>query len=194
MPQDAAASGAQSDADSSAKGESEQPAPADAGSTGAMSQGEIDKIVGAKLAQKLSKYGDLNELQRKAAAFESLEESQKTESQKLNEKIATLEREASDKDRQLRDRLTRYEIVRHASRLGFADPEDAYRMIDSDALTFADDGVPTNTEAKLAELLEAKPYLRAAHARVLGSADGGIRSAPPAENMNALIRRAAGRA
>lgn len=48
-----------------------------------------------------------------------------------------------------------------AARLGFADPEDAQRFLDADKVDWSDDGAPTNVQALLEAVLNAKPYLKA---------------------------------
>lgn len=48
-----------------------------------------------------------------------------------------------------------------AARLGFADPEDAQRFLDADAIEWDDNGAPKNVQALLEAVLKAKPYLKA---------------------------------
>ncbi len=48
-----------------------------------------------------------------------------------------------------------------AARLGFADPEDAQRFLDADAIEWDDSGAPKNVQALLEAVLKAKPYLKA---------------------------------
>lgn len=48
-----------------------------------------------------------------------------------------------------------------AARLGFADPEDAQRFLDMDAIEWDDSGAPKNVQALLEAVLKAKPYLKA---------------------------------
>lgn len=178
MPQDAAASGAKSDADSTAKGDQNS----DAGTSGDSSQPDIEKIVAARLR---SKYGDLDELKTKASEYDKLRDSQKTELEKLTERITTLEREKADLEKQGKQERIRSATVRTAAKLGFADPEDAYALLNGDV---ADDG--SNVEELLGQLLKAKPYLSSG--RVSGSADGGQhgKSADTPPDFNSLLRAA----
>lgn len=182
MAQDAAASGAQSDADSSKKGEN-----TDAGSTGESSQPDIEKIVAARVAQKLRSYGDLEDLKRKAGEFDTLTESQKTETQKLADRIAALETEKANLERERGEERLRSATVRAAAKLGYADPEDAYALVRGDLKDDAD------VDKLLSDLLKAKPYLSSN--RVSGTADGGQHGAPSdgkKPTMNELLRAAAG--
>lgn len=180
MAQDAAASGATSDADSTAKGDQTT----DAGSTGD-SQPDIEKIVAARVAQKLKGY-NIDDLKTKAAQFDQLQESQKTEVEKLTERITRLEREKSDLETASKQERIRSATVRTAARLGYADPEDAYALLKREDV--AEDG--SNVEQLLTDMLKAKPYLSSS--RVSGSADGGQKGDPstPAPDLNSLIRAA----
>lgn len=184
MAQDAAASGATSDADSTAKGDKTS----DAGTTGD-SQPDIEKIVAARVAQKLKGYGDLDELKTKASELDALRDSQKTETEKLTERIAALEREKAELENAGKQERIRSQTVRTAAKLGFADPEDAYALLQG---SVEPDG--SNIETLLADLLKAKPYLSSG--RVTGSADGGQQGQPETDkprSMNELLRAAAGR-
>jgi hypothetical protein len=89
---------------------------------------------------------------------------------------------------------TREAVFATASRLGFADPTDAFRLVD---VELDDDGKPKGVEAALNKLLQDKPYLKAGQARAAtgGSADAGNAGLPTgADDMNANIRRLAGKA
>jgi hypothetical protein len=190
MPRDAAATGAESDADSTQTGDQTS----DAGTTGALTQADVDRIVAAKVSQKLKAYGDVEDLKRKAAQYDSLQESQKTETQKLTDKIRELEaRDAQRETERQKDRVATA-TVREAARLGFRDPDDALAHVERriDSVEFGDDGQPTNVGKLLSGLLKDKPYL----ASVNGSADGGQRgesSEGKQPTMSDLLRAAAGR-
>lgn len=78
-----------------------------------------------------------------------------------------------------------------------ADPADAVHFLNLDGLTVDDDGeVDAKAITKaIDQLLKDKPYLAAGSQRVQGSGDGGARGPATAHaDMNALLRRAAGRA
>jgi hypothetical protein len=105
-----------------------------------------------------------------------------------------LETENSDLKRQLREERTRNRIVGAAQRLGYADPSDAFRLIDHSTLEYDDAGEPRHVDKLLGDLLKTKPYLASAAARATGSVDGGVRSPSTGEpDINSLIRHAAGR-
>ena len=53
----------------------------------------------------------------------------------------------------------RSQVIAAAAKAGFNDPEDAYRMIDVDALDVADDGAVGGLDESLKDLLKTKPDL-----------------------------------
>lgn len=169
MAEDAAPSGAQSDADSSPKGE---PQTTDAGATGEQ-QPDLDKIVAARVAQKLKQYGDLEQLKSKAARLDSLEESQKSETQKLQDRIAALEQERSQLEQERRTGRRYAAVVSAAARMGFSNPEQAARYLNVDSLEFDEQDAPLDIDQKLKELSEA------IGARPRTGWDSGVR--PPAK-------------
>ena len=59
-------------------------------------QAELDKIVADRLARERQKYAGFEELKTKAAKFDELEESSKTELQKATEKAEKLENELKE--------------------------------------------------------------------------------------------------
>lgn len=185
MAEDAARSGAQGDADPTPKGEVEN---ADAGQTG---EPDIEKIVAARVAQKMKSLGDLNELKRKAKAHDDLVESQKSETEKLQTRITELERKEQDWERERQSERLRSAVISEAAQLGFRDPSDAYRLLDAAGIEYEEDGSPKNLADQLKALLAQKPYL--AGGRSNGSVDGGRLGQPvdKTPDMNALLRRAA---
>ena len=57
------------------------------------------------------------------------------------------------------ERIVQYEVERAAQKLGVIDPDAAARLLDWDALEFDENGMPTNADALLKDLLKSKPYL-----------------------------------
>lgn len=57
------------------------------------SQAELDQIVGERLARERAKYADYDALKEKAGRLDALEESQKTELQKAQERASAAEEE-----------------------------------------------------------------------------------------------------
>ena len=79
----------------------------------------------------------------------------------LREQLAAVEtaRDLLVRDRQA-DRA-RFAVEAEAGRMRFADPADAFSLIDQTRIDFDDGGNPTNVAALLEELVKAKPYLSA---------------------------------
>ena len=59
-------------------------------------QGEMDAIIGQRLAREREKYADYDILKAKAAKFDESEDAQKTELQKAQEKASSLETELNE--------------------------------------------------------------------------------------------------
>lgn len=102
----------------------------------------------------------------------------------------------------LRTQLQRSEtekvLITAARKLGIVDEDAAIRLLEWDALDFDETtGKPKNAEAQLKALMQARPWLAAQPGRSGGSADGGRQAgkngSAGGEDMNTLIRRAAGR-
>jgi len=138
-------------------------------------------------------------LRTRLKAFEdakkTADEAKLSDAERIASRQQALESENTDLKRQLREERTRNRIVGAAQRLGFADPSDAFRLIDHSTLEYDDAGEPRHVDKTLSDLLKAKPYLASAQARAAGSADGGVRSTSTGSgpDMNDMLRRAAGR-
>lgn len=187
MPQDAAASGATtSDADSTAKGDTD---PQDAAASGADSQPDVDKIVKARVGQYLKSI-NIDDLKKKAAEYDKQQAEGQTEAERLQARIAELEKRDSDRETERKQERVQTIAVREAARLGFRDPADAYRLLDTSDIEFEDDQ-PKNLPKLLTALSKEKPYLTGA--AVNGSADGGQQGASSEgkkPGMNELLRGA----
>lgn len=79
-----------------------------------------------------------------------------------------------------------------AAKLGFRDPELAYRLIDRTTLELGEDGVPTNLDAVLKALLQKSPYLGSVAGVDYGGGQRG-KAAAGEPGMNELLKAAAGR-
>ena len=98
----------------------------------------------------------LRELESKVKADE---EAKLTEQEKLQRRLAELERKEAEYQQALQARTLEYEVKLQASRLGIVDPEAAFRLLDLAQIEFDDDGKPANLEKILKELVGKKPYL-----------------------------------
>ncbi len=105
----------------------------------------------------------LRELEQKA---QEQENAKLSEAERLQKRLAELEREQATYQRERQERTLRYEVMLAANRLGIVDPDAAYRLLDVSRIEFAEDGTPANIEVALRELLKARPYLSAGQAVV----------------------------
>lgn len=116
--------------------------------------------------------GDIHALRTKAGRLEKeLERLKKAEEERQNASLSELDRlkkELAAKDAAIEAAAAQAKAGRlagaslaAAARLGFADPEDAQRFLDADAIEWDDAGSPKNVAALLESVLKAKPYLKA---------------------------------
>ncbi len=99
----------------------------------------------------------------KLKSFEDAEkqrqEAELSEKEKLEKRLAEAQREREQTLTRAQERITASEIRAAAADLGFADPQDAARLLDRSELEFDEDGTPKNAHALLEKLAKAKPYL-----------------------------------
>lgn len=106
------------------------------------------------------------------------------------ERMAALERQLAEATTREQGRILDGLITAAASRLGFRSPDLAARLVDRSALDVDESGKPRNLDAVLKGILDKEPYLGKAATDFGGGPRGGT---PQGTDMNALIRRAAGR-
>jgi len=154
----------------------------------AFTQEDVNKIVTDRLARQKTSlektymdktatdYADYDTLKAAAAKLKALEDADKTDLQKLTdrlgiieaeraaeakqsqEQLATLQAQNAVLEQQRVDMLLRTTVVAEATRQGFYDPDDAYGLLDLSRLTVKDGKVDGIKEV-LQELAKAKPYL-----------------------------------
>jgi len=138
---------------------------------------------------------ELAAVRREAAGYrtklKAYEDADKSESDKANERIAELERERDALAAARREDTLRLAASAAARKLGFRNPDLAYRFVASGSVEYDDAGQPKNVERLLEDIAKVDPYL------VQGTGDwgGGPRgtAASGADDMNAIIRQRAGR-
>lgn len=92
--------------------------------------------------------------------LKAMEDGQKTEAQKMQERIAELTQANSELSGRQRDQVAQYEVMIAAGRLGVVDADAAFRLLDKSKLEFDKaSGKPTNVEGLLKALLVEKPWL-----------------------------------
>jgi hypothetical protein len=108
-------------------------------------------------------------------------ESEKLSTQeKLEKRLADLQRTHDDAIRQNQERTINYEVRLQAAQLGIADPNDAVKLLDWSEIEYDDNGAPTNVDDLLKTLVKAKPYLVVRKPVTSGGATNPPRSATTA--------------
>lgn len=130
----------------------------------------------------------LRELEGKVKADE---EAKMTEQERLQKRLAELERAQADWERERQEIMLQRHIENAAVKLGIIDAEAAWKLIDLKEVDFDDDGKPKNVEALLKALIQKKPYLANNLARSAGAGNGAGGKAH--YSMNDFIRRSSGR-
>lgn len=138
----------------------------------------------AKLERVMAENARFREERRQAAAAAEAEKP-------LADQLEQMKAELASERSQRQEQSLRAAAVTSATKLGYRNPDMAFRLLDIDAVEYAKDGSPANVEKLLTKVAENDPYL-------LASADfgGGNKGEPPAgsgNEMNDLIRSAAGR-
>lgn len=125
---------------------------------------------------------EASSLRRRLKQFEDQakadEDAKLSEQERNAKRIADLEARLADREQALKERTIKSATVVEAARLGFADPDDALRLLDHSQLDYDDDGTPTNVAEQLAAMAKTKPYLLT-H-RPAGSFDTGLGGGRPA--------------
>lgn len=115
--------------------------------------------------------------------------SEQTEVERLTARLQDLEQQLATQTRERQEQSLRLATVTQATRLGYRNPDLAYRLLDANAVDYGPDGTPRNLEKLLTDLAKSEPYL-------LAQTDfgGGPRgTAAKGDDMNALLRSAAQR-
>ncbi len=141
--------------------------------------------------------GALQKERERAEAAEKrlkeLTEKDLPEAERTKRRLDELETTNRTLVQQLQTERIQSAVIAAATRLGFADPADAYSLLPADAIEL-EDGKPKGVDKALKELLTRKHYLASSSARASGSVDQGAKGGSKTDNdFNAMIRRAAGR-
>lgn len=98
------------------------------------------------------------ELRQHQQQAEEAKRAQLPEVDRLRADLATLQAQVAERDRAMAEQRLRSQIISSAAKLGFNDPEDAYRMLDLQEFT-VENGTADGIDEGLAALRKAKPYL-----------------------------------
>lgn len=104
-------------------------------------------------------------LRKRLKSFEdrekAVQDAQLSEVDLTKKQFAELQAQHELHVRQTQDRIVRYELEKHAARIGVIDPDAAATLLDKSELEFEEDGTPKNAEELMKKLLKNKPYLAA---------------------------------
>jgi hypothetical protein len=131
------------------------------------------------------------ENKRLTDAQKAAEDAKLSETEKLQRDLAAREQRIKDLEALDREREFQRTSETIATKLGYLYPDLASGLIDRTKIDFAEDGRPRNIERLLSELLKDRPKLGRSAPDFGGGNRGG--AAPQSTDMNAFIRRAAGR-
>jgi hypothetical protein len=159
--------------------------------TRTLTQEEFDRALAARLEGERKKYNDkladYEELKAKAQRLKELDDTQKSETEKLREQLAEAEQKSQAAEqareaaaRQARETAIRAAVVAEAAKQGFADPLDAYRLLDMGALSLASDETVAGLADMVQSLATSKPYLKGKQAPVVPPANPSRQSGSPA--------------
>lgn len=114
--------------------------------------------------QALSKANsEAAERRKKLEAYEEAErkrkEAEMSEKEKLEAKLAEAQAQAEQATQAANERLLRASVTAEAAKLDFADPADAWSMVDRDGLAIDDEGEAQGVAEAVKALVKAKPYL-----------------------------------
>ena len=122
------------------------------------SQADVDRILKERLARAVP--ADYEQLKEKAGKFDQLEESQKTELQKAQDKAAAAETKAAEREAKADARLIRAEIIAQAAAQG-ADTDLTVAFLAGNAGISVDkDGNVTGVKEAVEAALKSKPNLK----------------------------------
>jgi hypothetical protein len=181
-----AAPTAQGATDSTAQGAATTPPAGNGAASGSSDQGPSVE----QLLRENKQYRD--KIKAAEAAEEARKQAALSEEEKVKSRLAALEQQNKDLLEQSRTSALRASVAETATRLGFRNPEVAFRLLDATAIDYKEDGTPRNLERLLKDVLEKDPYL----GKPTGAPDfgGGQRGKTPAggTDMNSWLRREAG--
>jgi hypothetical protein len=117
-------------------------------------QEQLDTIITDRLSREREKYKDYDDLKQKATKFVELEEAQKSELQKANEKAQAAEAARDAALVKANERMIRAEFISAASTLDVAHPEDAYALAEKAGVNIAEDGKVTGVADAVKALVD----------------------------------------
>lgn len=137
-------------------------------------------------AEEKALKAQLREAKAAQEELAKLKAEQMTEAEQKDARLAELEEATAARDYELAELRLGLAVHNLAGKLPIADAEVVLALIDRDTLELDDDGVATNLEKVVLDLLEAKPLLKGQAHAAHGTTDGGAgRREPPPPNLTA---------
>jgi hypothetical protein len=133
------------------------------------------------------------ELNRYREAETAAADAAKSELQKAMDRAEAAEKARDEGLSQVKAYELRLATVEAARRLGFRNPEIAHRLVSTSDVEYTTEGAPKNIDQLLHKIAESDPYLVSGQAGKPADLGGGPRGTAPGPDVNAMIRRAAGR-
>jgi hypothetical protein len=121
----------------------------------------------------------LKELEELRAKVKADDDAKLSEQDRLKKEADDAKAETARLKTERQELVVQHAVEREAQALGFADPDDALRFLDLGQVELDDAGKPKNVKKLLEEVLDAKPYLKAASD---GKGSGGGAPATPRGN------------
>lgn len=156
------------------------------------SQADVDRIVQERLSRaKAAPPADYEDLRKKASEWDQLQEANKSEVERLNDRATAAEQRAEQLAARATQAVIRAAVVAEAARANAIDADAVLALLPADQVTVNDDGTVTGAAEAVAGVLQARPYLVGSQrpAFTPGGADGGVRpGAAPGTFTRAQLR------
>ena len=127
------------------------------------SQADLDRVVAERLAREKAKFGDYEDLKRKAAEFDKGQQAQLSEQEKLKAELEAEKAKGSKATEAANQRMMKAELKLQAAAQGV--PADRIAAVmkraDTAALNVGDDGEVAGAEEAIKACLKANPFLLA---------------------------------
>jgi hypothetical protein len=123
--------------------------------------------------------GDYADLKEAAGKWQELEDKQKSDLEKMQDKLAAAEQAATDAQSRVTETLIRAAFIEAASKAGFANPSDAYSLADRSGVGIKDDGEIEGVDKAIKALEGRLPLAQ----KPAPKTDGGVGSGSTGKSM-----------
>lgn len=149
-------------------------------------QNEVDALIRHRLEERKSKYADYDELKAAAEKLKTIEDAQKSETQKLQERLASLEKQANEATTARNEAMIKASAI---AELGKHVPADrvsaAYKLLDKTTLKLGDGDTVDGLTAAISTMLTENAFLKEGSAPPPKSGEPRIAPMNPAGGTNA---------